>query len=234
LRRSAAGDTDRALEHFENSYQTLGRLLEANPTSVEAARDVSESLEKLEYLRRTQRPLFEGSPPSRLMGGQHMLDADYFRRIDAFKFAMAHDGQLSQDLNAADIIILGISRTSKTPTSIYLALRGYKTANLTLVPGIEPPQALLGPHRAFVVGLVASPERIAKIRRNRLQMLGGRNRDEYVDRIQVANELSYSRRLCTQHGWPIIDVTHQSIEETAAAIIQLLHDREEAAADGPR
>jgi regulator of PEP synthase PpsR (kinase-PPPase family) len=172
-----------------------------------------------------------GAPQTPVVAGQHMVDADYFRRIDALNFTMAHDdGQLPQDLNTADIIILGISRTSKTPTSIYLAQRGYKTANLPLVPGIEPPEALIKPHRAFVVGLVASPERIAEIRRNRVQMLADRNLDEYVDRTQIANELTYSRRLCARHGWPVIDVTRRSIEETAATIIRLLHDREEGSA----
>ena len=170
-----------------------------------------------------------GAPQTPVVAGQHTVDADYFRRIDALNFAMAHDdGQLPHDLNTADIIILGISRTSKTPTSIYLAQRGYKTANLPLVPGIEPPEALVKPHRAFVVGLVASPERIAEIRRNRVQMLADRNLDQYVDRSQIANELTYSRRLCARHGWPVIDVTRRSIEETAATIIRLLHDRDEA------
>src|SRR5215467_4650639 len=134
-----------------------------------------------------------GAPQTPVVAGQHMVDADYFRRIDALNFAMAHDdGQLPQDLNSADIIILGISRTSKTPTSIYLAQRGYKTANLPLVPGIEPPAALLGPHRAFVVGLVASPARIAEIRRNRVRMLADRNLDEYVDRTQIATNFATS------------------------------------------
>src|SRR5258705_4677341 len=178
-----------------------------------------------------------GAPQTPIVAGQHVLDADYFRRIDALNFSMAHDdGQLPQDLSQADIILLGISRTSKTPTSIYLAQRGFKTANLPLVPGIEPPPALAEPHRAFVVGLVASPERIAEIRRNRVQMLADRNLDEYVDRTQIANELTYSRRLCARHGWPVIDVTRRSIEETAATIVRLLHDREEARAsvDDPR
>jgi regulator of PEP synthase PpsR (kinase-PPPase family) len=172
-----------------------------------------------------------GAPQTPVVAGQHMVDADYFRRIDALNFAMAHDdGQLPQDLNSADIILLGISRTSKTPTSIYLAQRGYKTANLPLVPGIDPPEALTKPHRAFVVGLVASPERIAEIRRNRVHMLADRNLEEYVDRAQIANELTYSRRLCAKYGWPVIDVTRRSIEETAATIIRMLHDREETAA----
>jgi len=157
---------------------------------------------------------------------QHMLDADYFRRIEALNFAMAHDdGQLPQDLSMADIILVGISRTSKTPTSIYLAQRGFKTANLPLVPGIELAPALSEPHTAFVVGLVASADRIAEIRRNRVHLLGDRNLGDYVDRGQIANEIQYSRRLCAQHGWPVIDVTRRSIEETAATIIRLLHDR---------
>ena len=171
-----------------------------------------------------------GAPQTPVVAGQHLVDADYFRRIDALNFAMAHDdGQLPQDLNAADIIILGISRTSKTPTSIYLAQRGYKTANLPLVPGIDLPEPLIKPHTAFVVGLVASAERIAEIRRNRVRLLADRNLDDYVDRNQITNEIAYSRRLCSKHGWPVIDVTRRSIEETAATIIRLLHDREETA-----
>lgn len=173
-----------------------------------------------------------GAPQTPVVAGQHLVDADYFRRIDALNFTMAHDdGQLPQDLNTADIIILGISRTSKTPTSIYLAQRGYKTCNLPLVPGIELPEALTKSHRAFVVGLVASPERIAEIRRNRVHFLGDRNLDDYVDRSQIATELAYTRRLCARYGWPVIDVTRRSVEETAATIIRLLHDREDTGDD---
>jgi regulator of PEP synthase PpsR (kinase-PPPase family) len=168
-----------------------------------------------------------GAPQTPVVAGQHIVDANYFRRIDALNFAMAHDdGQLPQDLNAADVIILGVSRTSKTPTSIYLAQRGYKTSNLPLVPGVPLPPALTEPHSAFVVGLVASPERIAEIRRNRVHLLSDRNLDHYVDRTRIAEEILYSRRLCSKHGWPVIDVTRRSIEETAASIIRLLHDRE--------
>jgi regulator of PEP synthase PpsR (kinase-PPPase family) len=167
-----------------------------------------------------------GAPKTPIVAGQHVLDAEYFARIDALNFAMAHDdGQLPQDLSRADIIILGISRTSKTPTSIYLAQRGFKTANLPLVPGIEPPAALSQPHTAFVVGLVASAERIAEVRRNRVQLIGDRKLDDYVDRTLITEEIQYSRRLCARHGWPVIDVTRRSVEETAATIIRLLHDR---------
>jgi regulator of PEP synthase PpsR (kinase-PPPase family) len=169
-----------------------------------------------------------GAPQTPVVAGQHTLDADYFRRIDALNFAMAHDdGQLPQDLSMADIILVGISRTSKTPTSIYLAQRGLKTANLPLVLGIELPRALTEPHTAFVVGLVASAERIAEIRRHRVHLLGDRNLGDYVDHGQIAQEIQYSRRLCAQHGWPVIDVTRRSIEETAATILRLLHDRDQ-------
>jgi [pyruvate, water dikinase]-phosphate phosphotransferase / [pyruvate, water dikinase] kinase len=168
-----------------------------------------------------------GAPQTPIVAGQHVVDADYFRRIDALNFTMNHDdGRLPADLSNADIIILGISRTSKTPTSIYLAQRGYKTTNLPLVPGIDPPKTLTEPHSAFVVGLVASPERIAEIRRNRVQLLSDRDLNDYVDRTQIANEIAYSRKLFAKHGWPIIDVTRRSIEETAATIIKMLHDKE--------
>lgn len=167
-----------------------------------------------------------GAPATPTVAGQHVLDADYFRRIDALNFTMAHDdGRLPDDLNTADIILLGISRTSKTPTSIYLAQRGYKTANLPLVPALPLPEALSGPHRAFVVCLVASPDRISEIRRNRALLMSDRDLDDYVDRSLIASEIAYSRKICAQHGWPVIDVTRKSIEESAATIIRLLHDR---------
>ncbi len=170
-----------------------------------------------------------GAPQTPIVAGQHVVDADYFRRIDALNFTMNHDdGRLPADLNQADIILLGISRTSKTPTSIYLAQKGYKTTNLPLVPGIDPPSTLAQPHSAFVVGLVASPERIAEIRRNRVQLLSDRDLNDYVDRTQIANEIAYSRKLFAKHGWPIIDVTRRSIEETAATIIKMLHDKDAA------
>jgi [pyruvate, water dikinase]-phosphate phosphotransferase / [pyruvate, water dikinase] kinase len=171
-----------------------------------------------------------GAPQTPIVAGQHVLDAEYFQRIDALNFSMAHDdGQLPTDLNTADIIILGISRTSKTPTSIYLAQRGYKTANVPIVPEIPLPEALSEPHAAFVVGLVASADRIAEIRRNRVRFLADRNLDEYVDRDRIAQEIAHSRRLCARHGWPVIDVSRRSIEETAAQILRLFHDRETGA-----
>jgi len=175
-----------------------------------------------------------GAPQTPIVAGQHVLDADYFRRIDALNFSMAHDdGQLPEDLNEADIIILGVSRTSKTPTSIYLAQRGYKTANVPIVANLPLPPALTGNHNAFVVCLVASVDRIAEIRRNRVRLMSDRNLEEYVDREQIAQELTYSRRLCARYGWPIIDVTRRSVEETAVTILKLYNERKPAKEDEP-
>lgn len=155
-------------------------------------------------------------------GAQHVLNSDYFKRIDALNYTMMHDdGQQGQDLDAADIILVGISRTSKTPTSIYLANRGYKTANVPLVPNIALPDQLEKVKKPLVVGLVASPERIAQIRQNRLLALNATDDTAYIDKTAIAEEIIYSRRLCARNNWPIIDVTRRSIEETAAAIIDL-------------
>lgn len=171
-----------------------------------------------------------GAPSSPNVGGQHILNADYFRRIEAMNFSMVHDdGQLPEDLGEADMVLVGISRTSKTPTCIYLANRGYKTTNLPLVPDIPVPQRLIDhSSKTFIVGLIASPERIAQIRRNRLESLGGEQLDDYVDKDMIGMEIAYTRKLCGQQGWPIIDVSRRSIEETAAAIIKLYQDRDEA------
>src|SRR5690606_24921078 len=136
------------------------------------------------------------------------------------------DGHLPDDLNQADIIILGISRTSKTPTSIYLAQRGYKTANVPIVSQLPLPEPLTRPHSAFVVCLVASVDRIAEIRRNRVRLMSDRNLEDYVDREQIAQELAHSRRLCARHGWPVIDVTRRSVEETAVTILKLYQSRQ--------
>jgi [pyruvate, water dikinase]-phosphate phosphotransferase / [pyruvate, water dikinase] kinase len=156
------------------------------------------------------------------VGAQHALDADYFRRIDALNFTMMHDdGQLPDDIEEADVVIIGISRTSKTPTSIYLANRGYRATNLPLVPGIAVPDRVLSAKRPLVVGLIASPERIMHIRQNRLLTLNAEQDSPYVDKISIAQEIAYSRRLCAENEWPMIDVTRRSIEETAAAILAL-------------
>jgi hypothetical protein len=158
-------------------------------------------------------------------GAQHMLNAEYFKRIDAMNFTLLHDdGHLPDDLDDADVILLGVSRTSKTPTAIYLANRGVKTANIPLVPGVPPPAVLYGARKALIVGLVASPERIVQIRQNRLLSLKADDDTSYVDRDAVAEEIAASRRLFARHNWPMIDVTRRSIEETAAAILDLYRD----------
>ena len=161
------------------------------------------------------------------IGAQHLLDNAYFERIEALNYVMTHDdGCLPENLDDADIIILGISRTSKTPTSIYLANKGYKTSNLPIVPGILLPEAFDEPTKAFIVGLVASADRISQIRRNRALTMGDRDLDDYVDRNLISEELIYARRLFSGLGCPIIDVTRRSIEETAATILRLYQDRE--------
>ena len=166
-----------------------------------------------------------GAASSSKPGAQHVLNAEYFKRIDAMNFTMMHDdGQLTDDLESADIVLLGVSRTSKTPTSIYLANRGVRTANVPLVPGVPPPPQLDSLRKPLIVGLVAAPERIVQIRQNRLLSLKADDDTAYVDHDAVAAEIASSRKLFARRGWPIIDVTRRSIEETAAAILDLLRD----------
>jgi regulator of PEP synthase PpsR (kinase-PPPase family) len=168
-----------------------------------------------------------GAESTHKVGAQHMLNAEYFKRIDALNYTMLHDdGQHVEDLEDAEVVLVGVSRTSKTPTSIYLANRGVKTANIPLVPGIAIPSQVERLEKPLVVGLFASPERIVQIRQNRLLGLKvQREDDQYVDRQAVAEEVAFSRRLCATHNWPLIDVTRRSIEETAAAVISLLADK---------
>lgn len=155
-------------------------------------------------------------------GAQHVLNSDYFKRIEALNYTMMHDdGQMPDDLEGADLILLGVSRTSKTPTSIYLANRGIKTANVPLVPGVPLPAAVENLKKPLIVGLFASPERIVQIRQNRLLALNATQDSPYVDRTSVADEITRSRRLFSERGWPTIDVSRRSIEETAAAIMDL-------------
>jgi [pyruvate, water dikinase]-phosphate phosphotransferase / [pyruvate, water dikinase] kinase len=168
-----------------------------------------------------------GAESTHRVGAQHILNAEYFKRIDALNYTMMHDdGQLPDDLDGADVVLLGVSRTSKTPTSIYLANRGVKTANIPLVPGIPVPQQLEKLRNPLVVGLFASPERIVQIRENRLLGLNAhREDDQYIDRKSVSEEVAFSRRFCVKNNWPLIDVSRRSIEETAALIMALLVER---------
>jgi hypothetical protein len=168
-----------------------------------------------------------GASLSTRVGAQHTLDAGYFERIDALTFAMAHDdGQANFDLEAADVVLVGVSRTSKTPTSIYLAHRGVRSANVPLAPGIEPPDQLFKLTKPLVVGLTVSPDRLLQIRRNRLLSIREERESAYVEEEAVREEIVRARRLFERHKWPVIDVTRRSVEETAAAVINLLSARQ--------
>jgi len=168
-----------------------------------------------------------GASLSTRVGAQHALDAGYFERMDALNYAMAHDdGQSGGDLDSADVVLVGVSRTSKTPTSIYLAHRGVRSANIPLVPGAEPPAQLFDLKRPLIVGLTVSPDRLVQIRRNRLLSLKEDRESAYIEQEAVRDELVRARRLFERHGWPVIDVTRRSVEETAAAVINLLNARQ--------
>jgi [pyruvate, water dikinase]-phosphate phosphotransferase / [pyruvate, water dikinase] kinase len=158
-----------------------------------------------------------------LPGQQHILDSEYFRRIDAMTFAMNHDdGQSVWGLNDADVILVGVSRTSKTPTCIYLANRGIKAANVPIVPGATLPAELFAADKPLIVALTNDPERLIQVRENRLSSLHQSDqRTDYTDLDAVRNEVLHARRLFTEKRWPVIDVTRRSIEETAAAILKL-------------
>jgi [pyruvate, water dikinase]-phosphate phosphotransferase / [pyruvate, water dikinase] kinase len=168
-----------------------------------------------------------GTETGHRVGAQHVLNAEYFQRIDALNYTMVHDdGQHVEGLNDADVVLVGVSRTSKTPTSIYLANRGVKTGNVPLVPGVPLAPEVERLNGPLVVGLYASPERIVQIRENRLLGLKAHRDDsQYIDKTAVAEEVAYSRRLCAKHQWPSIDVTRRSIEETAAAVMKLLTEK---------
>lgn len=169
-----------------------------------------------------------GAATTGRVGAQHVLNAEYFKRIDALNYTMMHDdGQHTDELESADLVLVGVSRTSKTPTSIYLANRGVRTANVPLVPGIPLPPQLETLKNPLVVSLHATPERLIQIRQNRLLSIGADTGNEtYIDRESVTDEVLYARRLSVKYGWPSLDVTRRSIEETAAAILKLLADRQ--------
>ena len=175
--------------------------------------------------------LFEaylGAATTGRVGAQHVLNAEYFKRIDALNYTMMHDdGQHVDGLEEADVVLVGVSRTSKTPTSIYLANRGIRTANVPLVPGIPVPHQLETLTRPLVVSLHATPERLIQVRQNRLLTMGaGSGNDTYIDRQSVADEVAFARKLSAKHNWPLLDVTRRSIEETAAAVLKLYADRQ--------
>ena len=164
-----------------------------------------------------------GVPLAAKVGARHAMDSDYFNRMDALNYAIGHDdGQGGQDFSRADVVLVGVSRTSKTPTCIYLAHRGVKAANVPLVPTSSLPEALLTLKGVPIVGLTLSPDRLLEIRRNRLRLLNEDRGSSYVDTDAVRDEVVKARRLFEKHGWPVIDVTRRSVEETAAAVINIL------------
>jgi [pyruvate, water dikinase]-phosphate phosphotransferase / [pyruvate, water dikinase] kinase len=221
---------ERVIDEIENAPGiVLFTLLEESLTTRLEAKCRELSLPCLSILNPVL-ALFQsylGAESTRRVGAQHTLNAEYFKRIDALNYTMLHDdGQHTDDLEHADVVLTGVSRTSKTPTSIYLANRGVKTANVPLVPNMPVPPNLERLIAPLVVGLTASPERIVQIRQNRLLGLNAhRDDDAYVDRQAVAEEIAFSRKLCARHNWPVIDVTRRSIEETAAAVMALLAER---------
>lgn len=165
-----------------------------------------------------------GAALSSRVGAQHTLDHDYFNRISALDFAMAYDdgqGTLEQ-LEGADVVLCGVSRTSKTPTCIYLAHRGIRAANVPLVPGQEDGERLTQLKKPLVIGLTVSPDRLIQIRRNRIDNLNANQTSSYTDQDAVRDETIKARRAFERRGWPTIDVTRRSVEETAAAVINVL------------
>ncbi len=167
-------------------------------------------------------------------GRQHLMDEAYFARVEAIQFTIAHDDGVSwEDWEAADMVLAGVSRSSKTPTSIYLANRGYKVANIPIVVESPPPSALFGLKHPLVVGLTTAPDRLVQVRRNRLLSLNQTPETAYVDNEKVAREVQFARRMFADNAWPVIDVTRRSIEETAAAIINLYNERQSAQGSGP-
>ncbi len=169
-----------------------------------------------------------GASTTGRVGAQHTLNADYFKRIDALNYTMMHDdGQHVEGLEDADVVLVGVSRTSKTPTSIYLANRGIRTANVPLVLGIPLPAQLENLKKPLVVSLHATPERLIQVRQNRMLSIGASSsNDVYTDKQSVTDEVAFARRLSARYGWALLDVTRRSIEETAAAVMKLFADRQ--------
>ena len=159
-------------------------------------------------------------------GSADLFDEDYYRRVEAMKYTLAHDdGLAADDLEDAEVIVVGVSRATKTPTCMYLASRGIKAANVPLVPGIRPPAGLMQAKAPLVVGLTIDPARLAVVRRDRLQAWEGETINGYADIDSLHHEILEARRLFLRCGWPVIDTSKRSIEQTASMIIDLLQKR---------
>jgi len=156
--------------------------------------------------------------------GQHALDEDYYNRIEAVQFTISHDdGKIISDLEDSDVILVGISRTSKTPTSIYLANRGYKVSNIPIIPNKNLPNELFeSSKKTCVVGLICEPTRLSDVRRNRMQSMHEDRPLNYTNEKEILSELENSKKIFKKYNWPTIDVTRKSVEETAASIIKIL------------
>ena len=182
-------------------------------------------LEALQFASGDEAELVPGRPVA--------LEMDYFKRVAAMEFAVKHDDGLSgEGLDEADIVIVGVSRTGKTPLSMYLGYLGYKTANTPLVPGVEPPAQLFRVDRAKIVGLTIDPERLQRIRGRRLRAMGGRARDNYADLAKILEELDECTSIFRKLGCPVIDVSNLAVEESALRVINLVEERSRAEGDG--
>lgn len=171
---------------------------------------------------------FLGQESRGLPGQQHKLNQEYFARIEALNYTMAHDdGQMPEGLNNADIVLIGVSRTSKTPTSFYLAHKGVKTANVPFVPGVPLPEEVFRLNHPMVFGLTTNPDRLQQIRKNRLLSLKESNDTEYVDKERIKEEVLEARKIFVKNEWPVIDVSRRSVEETAAQIMTLYHRQQD-------
>jgi len=174
---------------------------------------------------------FLGAAETHKVGRQHEVDARYLDRIEALNFTIAHDdGQSLDSIDGAEVILTGASRTSKTPTCVYLAIRGIRAANVPLVPRMPPPPQLLAARNPLIVGLWVSPDRLVQVRRNRLTSMGENRDSTYVELDSVRAEIAATRKLFENQEWPMIDVSRRSIEETAASVMNLLADRKEGTA----
>ena len=171
---------------------------------------------------------FLGAAETHRPGAQHEVDQRYLQRIEALNFTIQHDdGQALDTIENAEVVLVGASRTSKTPTCVYLSIRGVRAANVPLVPGIPLPPQLLAAKEPLIVGLWASPDRLMQVRRNRLTTMGEKRDTDYVDLEKIRSEISDTKRVFEQQDWPMIDVSRRSVEETAAAVINLLTERRE-------